>query len=172
MLIQDGLPAGKHKPELMALIEELFAFIGNDPLNDALQTKLNDTFGPETSKFAEMQRLLRIGIDEQWAAYVEIDGPDYKRGRLCSENSSTHEFVVESAKLRNVKGNYHRHPLGEINMIQPVDPDGKFCGFGKGWKVFAPDTSHFPTVTGGLVTFLFLLPKGKIEYRDRQKAGA
>lgn len=170
MIIQDGLPTGEHKPQLMALIEQLFVFIGDAPLDDALEARLNDTFGPETEKFAEMRRLLRIGIEEEWACYVEINGPDYRRGRLCSEESSTHEFAVESAKLRDVKGNYHRHPLGEINMIQPVDPTGKFCGSGAGWKVFAPDTSHFPTVTGGTVTFLFLLPKGQIEYRDRQRS--
>jgi 2-hydroxylaminobenzoate mutase len=79
---------------------------------------------------------------------------------------------VESARLRDVRGNYHRHPLGEINMIQPIDPEGAFCGSGAGWKVFAPDTSHYPTVTGGTVTFIFLLPKGQIEYRQKPDPGA
>jgi 2-hydroxylaminobenzoate mutase len=51
-------------------------------------------------------------------------------------------------------------------MIQPIDPEAAFCGSGAGWKVFAPDTSHYPTVTGGTVTFIFLLPKGQIEYRQ------
>ncbi|MFZ1813129.1 MAG: DUF4863 family protein [Rhizobiaceae bacterium] len=49
-------------------------------------------------------------------------------------------------------------------MIQPVDPTATFCGTGEGWKVFAPGTSHYPTVAGGLCTFIFLLPKGAIEY--------
>jgi len=65
-----------------------------------------------------------------------------------------------------VLGNYHRHPLGEINMIGPVDETGRFCGSGAGWKVFPPDSSHFPTVTGGAVTMLFFLPGGQIEYKD------
>ena len=161
------LPTGPHKAELMAALETLISFIGNDPLDARLEAKLNDRYGFQTEPFAEIQRLLRLGIDEGWACYDEIDGPDYCRGRLADTTAGVHQFAVESAKLKDVRGNYHRHPLGEINMVQPVDPEGKFCGFGAGWKVFGPDTSHFPTVTGGIVTFIFLLPKGQIEYRQK-----
>lgn len=166
MIDQTGLPSGASKPALVARLERLIAFIGDSPLDDALQTRLNDTFGPHTEDFQEMKRLLRTGIEEDWACYKVIDGDDYRRGRLGVAPESTHEFVIESAKLRNVKGNFHTHPLGEINMIQPVDPDGQFCGAGEGWKVFAPGTSHYPTVTGGTCTFIFLLPRGEIEYHD------
>jgi 2-hydroxylaminobenzoate mutase len=56
---------------------------------------------------------------------------------------------VESALLQDVKGQYHCHTLGEINMIVPLERDGQFCGHGAGWKVFPPMSEHFPTVTGG-----------------------
>lgn len=164
---EQGFPSGPHKPELMAAIAELIAFIGDDPLDAKLEARLNDRYGPSTERFLAIQRLIRIGIDEGWSCYEEIDGADYRRGRLGQDTSSIHEFTLESAMLKDVRGNYHRHPLGEINMIQPLDPEGQFCGSGAGWRVFAADTSHFPTVTGGRVTFLFLLPKGQIEYRDR-----
>jgi hypothetical protein len=164
---EQTFPTGPHKPALMAAVDELIAFIGDAPLDAGLEARLNDRYGPTTDRFLEIQRLIRVGIDEGWSCYAEIDGPQYRRGRLGQDKSSIHEFTLESAMLKDVRGNYHRHPLGEINMIQPVDPTGQFCGSGAGWRVFAPDTSHFPTVTGGLVTFLFLLPKGQIEYRDR-----
>jgi hypothetical protein len=164
MNAQNELPSGKHKPELMAALDDLVKFIGDRPLDAALEADLNDVFGPTTPKFLEMQRLLRIGIEEGWACYAQIDGPDYCRGRLLEKAEGAHEFAIESARLKDVKGNYHRHPLGEINMIQPIEPTGQFCGHGAGWKVFAPDTRHFPTVTGGAVTFIFLLPSGQIEY--------
>lgn len=166
MIDQDGLPTGPHKPELVARLEQLVAFIGDSPLDAVLEDRLNRHFGPQTPAFREMTRLLRIGIGEGWACYAEIGGTDYRRGRLGVAGDGVHDFVIESARLKDVKGNYHRHPLGEINMIQPVDPDGRFCGSGQGWKVFAPGTSHYPTVTGGACTFIFLLPKGEIEYRD------
>jgi 2-hydroxylaminobenzoate mutase len=162
---QDGLPTGKHKPALMTAVGALIAFIGDQPLDEELEARLNDHYGPTTGRFLEIQRLIRVGIEEGWAGYTQVDGPDYCRGRLANASPETRDFVLESARLRDVRGQYHRHPLGEINMIQPVDPAGKFCGHGAGWKVFAPDTSHYPTVTGGTVTFLFLLPKGLIEYK-------
>lgn len=166
MIQQDGLPTGTHKADLIRHLERLVAFIGTSPLDADLQTRLNREFGPQTEAFQEMKRLLRVGISEEWACYKIIGGDDYRRGRLGEVADGTHDFVIESAKLKDVKGNFHTHPLGEINMIQPLDPDAQFCGAGEGWKVFSPGTSHYPTVTGGACTFIFLLPKGAIEYHD------
>ena len=166
MIDVEGLPTGTNKPALISRLDELIAFIGARELDAELEAALNDEFGPHTTRFQEIKRLLRTGIEEKWACYAEIGGPDYRRGRLGVAPGSPHEFVIESARLKDVKGNYHLHPLGEINMIQPIDSEGRFCGSGEGWKVFAPGTSHYPTVTGGACTFVFLLPKGEIEYHD------
>lgn len=158
------LPTGAHKPELMAAIDRLLAFIGDRALDAVLEKDLNDQYGANTEGYAELLRLLRIGIDEGWACYAEIDGPDYRRGRIAKPSIETRGFSVESGMLKDVLGNYHRHPLGEINMIGPVDPTGRFCGHGAGWKVFEPNSQHYPTVSGGKVTMLFFLPGGQIEY--------
>ena len=160
------LPTGPHKPVLMAAVASLLGFIGNRPLDAELESDLNDVYGASTESYAELLRLLRIGIDEGWACYAEIDGPDYRRGRLAKPSAETHGFSVETGMLKDVLGNYHRHPRGEINMIGPVDPTGSFCGHGAGWKVFAPNSHHYPTVTGGKVTMLFFLPSGQIEYME------
>ncbi len=161
-----GLPTGPHKAALLDAVHALLAFIGERPLDAALEAQLNDHYGAQTGRYATLLRLLRQGIDEGWACYAEIDGPDYKRGRIAEASAQTRGFTVESGKLRNVLGNYHRHPRGEINMIGPVDPTGRFCGNGAGWKVFPPDSCHYPTVTGGTVTMLFFLPGGEIEYKN------
>ena len=158
------LPSGAQKPALMSAITRLLDFIGDQPLDDRLQAALNDHYGPETARYAELVALLEAGIDEGWACYAEITGPDYIRGRIAEPSAETRGFSVESAKLKDVVGNYHCHPRGEINMIAPVDATGKFCGHGAGWKVFAPGSRHYPTVTGGAVKFLFFLPNGEIEY--------
>jgi hypothetical protein len=161
----DALPTGPSKAALIKAVHELLDFVGGKPLNAELETQLNDRYGASTERFNTLLTLLRAGIDEGWACYAEIDGPDYRRGRIAQASDATHGFTVESGKLRNVKGNFHRHPRGEINMIAPVDPTGQFCGTGAGWRVFEPDSSHYPTVTGGTVTFLFFLPGGSIEYK-------
>lgn len=166
MLDDTGLPTGAHKPMLKTQLDRLIAFIGDSPLGSHLEARLNAEFGPDSESFQEMTRLVRLGFSEGWAFYEEIDGDTYRRGRLANSSDAPHEFAIESARLKDVKGNYHTHTLGEINMIQPVDTDARFCGAGMGWKVFAPGTSHYPTVTGGLCTFIFLLPKGAIEYHN------
>jgi 2-hydroxylaminobenzoate mutase len=160
------LPSGPTKPALLAAVQELLEFVGDKALNSDLETQLNERFGATTDRFANLLALLRRGIVEGWACYSEITGPDYRRGRIAEASDSTHGFTVESGRLRDVLGNYHRHPRGEINMIGPVDETGKFCGSGAGWRVFPPGSSHFPTVSGGTVTLLFFLPRGEIEYME------
>jgi 2-hydroxylaminobenzoate mutase len=161
-----ALHTGPHKPALLQAVHELLAFVGDQPLGLALEQRLNDHYGPTTDRYASLLTLLRHGIEEGWACYSEITGPDYRRGRIAEASAGTQGFTVEGGKLRNVLGNYHCHPRGEINMIGPVDPTGQFCGHGAGWKVFPPDSRHYPTVTGGTVTMLFFLPGGEIEYMD------
>ena len=164
------LPTGESKPALLSAVHRLLDFIGDRPLNGELEKSLNHHYGPTTERYGELLTLLRKGIDDGWACYSEITGPDYKRGRIADPSEATHGFSVESGKLRNVLGNYHCHPQGEINMIGPVDETGPFCGSGAGWKVFEPMSRHFPTVTGGTVTMLFFLPKGEIEYMEPPKS--
>jgi hypothetical protein len=164
MIHTSGLPSGPSKPDLLARLDEIIAFIGESELNSDLENRLNTIFGHESNVFKEIVKLLRKGTEEKWACYETIDGESYRRGPLGISGERPHEFFIQSACLNNVKGDYHKHPLGEINMIQPVDPGAEFCGSGAGWKVFAPGTSHYPTVTGGRCTFVFLLPKGEIIY--------
>jgi 2-hydroxylaminobenzoate mutase len=161
-----ALPKGPHKAAMLQAACEFLAFVGDQPLGPELESRLNDHYGPHTERYATLLTLLHEGIDEGWACYSEITGPDYRRGRIAEASPQTRGFTIESGRLRNVLGNYHRHPRGEINMIGPVDATGQFCGHGAGWKVFPPDSRHFPTVTGGTVTMLFFLPGGEIEYTD------
>lgn len=159
------LPNGPHKHELINTLKRVLDDIAGDPLSPALETKLNARYGVGTTDYATLSQLLLSGVEEGWAAYADIAGdPDYRRGRIQEPCDENHRISVESGLLRDVKGQYHRHTTGEINMIIPIDPDGKFCGQGAGWKVFAPMSEHFPTVTGGQVLIMYLLPEGRIEY--------
>jgi Domain of unknown function (DUF4863) len=72
---------------------------------------------------------------------------------------------VESGLLRDVRGQYHCHTRGEIDMIIPIDSGARFCGRGAGWMVYPPLSEHYPTVTGGEALILFFLPNGEIQYK-------
>ena len=67
-----------------------------------------------------------------------------------------------------LRGDYHGHPYGELNMVVPLDKGAELKGLqgwqGPGWT--APDSGsrHFPEVKGGALIALFYLPAGRISY--------
>jgi 2-hydroxylaminobenzoate mutase len=166
LLIEESamLPGGDHKQEFLDVVHRLCDAIRGMPLDPALHEYLNEHYGSQTVGYKTLSRLLKLGVEEQWAAYVEIEGPDYRRGRISEPVRETADMSVESGLLRDVKGQYHCHTNGEINMIIPLEPGANFCGTGAGWRVFPPLSEHFPTVQGKAL-MLFFLPGGKIEYK-------
>jgi len=158
------LPQGPHKEELLQWVRRLCDDMRSRPLDEELEAHLNDHYGVGTQAYEEMCRLLKLGVEEGWAGYVEIDGAAYRRGRIAEPGHQTAEMSVESGLLRDVKGQYHCHTRGEINMIIPLEPDAQFCEHGAGWRVFAPMSEHFPTVKGWAL-MMYFLPGGEIEYR-------
>jgi 2-hydroxylaminobenzoate mutase len=158
------LPSGPHKAELIQLLRSLFDDIRAMPLDAALEARLNSKYGDGTESYARLARLLKLGVEEGWAAYADIEGTDYRRGRIAEPSHETSNMSVESGLLRNVKGQYHCHTNGEINMIIPLEEGAQFCGHGAGWRVFPPMSEHFPTVTGRAL-MMYFLPGGEIEYR-------
>jgi 2-hydroxylaminobenzoate mutase len=149
---------------MLQVLRRLCDDIRTRELDADLETHLNRQFGVGTESYAQLTRLLKLGVEEGWAAYVEIEGADYRRGRIAEPSHETAEMSVESGLLRDVKGQYHCHTNGEINMIIPLDEGAQFCGHGAGWRVFAPLSEHFPTVTGKAL-IMYFLRGGKIEYR-------
>jgi 2-hydroxylaminobenzoate mutase len=136
------------------------------PLDADLHTYLNAHYGTQTVGYKTLSRLLKLGVEEQWAAYVEIEGPDYRRGRISEPARETADMSVESGLLRDVKGQYHCHTNGEINMIISLEPGANFCGTGAGWRVFPPLSEHFPTVQGrALMLFSCWVGESNIKHR-------
>jgi hypothetical protein len=71
---------------------------------------------------------------------------------------------VDVVDMTDVAGPHHTHPLGEIDLIMPIDAEARFDGQGAGWLVCPPGSAHPPTVTGGRALVLYLLPEGRIEF--------
>ncbi|MBR7964572.1 DUF4863 family protein [Burkholderia vietnamiensis] len=157
------LPSGPHKAELLTLLGTLCNNIRALPLDAALEARLNDRYGASTHAYAQLVKLLKLGVEEGWVAYTEVEGNDYRRGRIAESSSDTSNLSVESGLLRDVKGQFHCHTRGEINMIIPLSEGAQFCGHGAGWRVFPPMSEHFPTVTGKAL-MMYFLPGGEIDY--------
>ncbi|MGY4326952.1 hypothetical protein ACVWWG_001369 [Bradyrhizobium sp. LB7.2] len=74
-----------------------------------------------------------------------------------------------------LRGQYHGHPYGEINLVVPLDAGAELKGLqgwqGPGWTAPEPGSRHFPEVRGGAVIALFYLPAGRISYDFEAPAG-
>jgi len=136
--------------------------IAGKAIDGDLQSFLDESFPPGGEAFDDLAELCRQGIDEGWLCDSEHGGIKY--GRIIEQGPDTSGFSVDVVLMDDLRGPYHGHPNGEIDMIIPESADARFDGKGQGWMVYAPDTEHYPTVTDGKAIVLYLLPGGAIDF--------
>ncbi|WP_027531720.1 DUF4863 family protein [Bradyrhizobium sp. WSM3983] len=143
---------------------------------------LNDEYGEESELYQELSRLIKIGVAEGWAANQELEGPNYRRSRILEPVPETFQFSITAVYMNSkdarrfkdederdvLRGQYHGHPYGELNLVVPLDKGAQLKGLqrwqGPGWTAPDPGSRHFPEVRGGAVIALFYLPAGRISY--------
>lgn len=84
-------------------------------------------------------------------------------GRVSKASEQSLQFSIDVVVM-NGPGPLHRHPKGEINFAIRLDGEPRFDGQPAGWIVFPPNSQHVPTVRGGTMLIVYLLPDGKIEF--------
>jgi Domain of unknown function (DUF4863) len=151
-----------------SLIAEVTAAIAGRPLDRTLAEDLNKRFPAEGETFKALTRACEAGIAEGWLCENEHGGIKY--GRPVKPGPATKGFSVDVVRMNDLKGPFHRHPNGEIDMIMPVGGNAKFDGHGAGWWVYGPDSAHYPTVTGGDALVLYLLPDGAIDFKAKPQS--
>ncbi|CAG2139999.1 DUF4863 family protein [Ralstonia mannitolilytica] len=78
--------------------------------------------------YKNLARPIKLGVEEGWAANVEIAGPKYRRARLVSPGEETLFFSVTAVLMNSTgntqgnpegafRGDYHSHPYGEFNLV-------------------------------------------------------
>jgi uncharacterized protein DUF4863 len=171
-----GSRDGKEAPVTSAaeLIDRSIPFleeIKNRTAGEELETWLNTTYGPDSVLYKDLARMITDGVRAGWAASIEVDGPNYRRGRIASPSERLNYFSVTAVYMNSVepyRGQYHQHPYGELNVVVPLDPDARLIGprgwSGAGWTAPGPGSHHYPEVKGGALIALFYLPAGRISY--------
>jgi hypothetical protein len=155
-------PSVSNRQRFNTLLAQITEFIGDRPLNEALEAQLNRAFpfsGPEVAGIVEC---CRTGISEGWMCSREAGGIRF--GRVIKAEPATRGFSVDVVDMQPIAGPHHRHPQGEIDLIMPLQPGARFDGHDAGWMVYGPGSSHSPTVTHGRALVLYLLPQGAIEF--------
>ena len=151
------------KEDFRAQIAAITKAIAGRPLDGDLGDYLNDGFGASSDAFQAIETACRAAVAEGWMCDQEAGGVKY--GRVFAAGPQTDGFSVDVVQMADVKGPYHGHPNGEIDMIMPTEPSAQFDGMGAGWLVYGPGTAHYPTVGGGEALVLYLLPDGAIDFK-------
>jgi Domain of unknown function (DUF4863) len=143
---------------------------------------LNEKYGENSELYRDLSRLIKTGVAEGWAANQEVDGPNYRRSRIVEPSPETFQFSITAVYMNSkdpqrfkdeddseiLRGQYHGHPYGEINLVVPLDEGAQLKGLqgwqGPGWTAPDPGSRHYPEVRGGAVIALFYLPAGRISY--------
>ncbi|KAF0966352.1 MULTISPECIES: DUF4863 family protein [unclassified Rhodococcus (in: high G+C Gram-positive bacteria)] len=157
-----------------ALIDRSIPFLDevkNRTAGGELEGWLNTNYGPGTELYDDLARMITEGVNDGWAANVELDGPKYRRSRIASPTEELHYFSVTAVYMNSIsryRGQYHQHPYGELNLVVPLDPGAELAGprgwCGAGWTAPGPGSHHYPEVRGGALIALFYLPAGRISY--------
>jgi len=83
-------------------------------------------------------------------------------GRVSKATPESLDFTIDIVQM-NGAGPRHRHPQGEVNFCIATEGSPTFDGQAPGWVVFPPDSVHVPTVQGGMMLIVYLLPQGAME---------
>lgn len=123
----------------------------------ALCAKL-DPEGETASALREtLRRLLKEG------AIASRGELPVRWGRVAKASEESRGFSIDVV-LMNGAGPEHRHPAGEVNYCIALEGNPTFDGAPPGWVVKPPDSTHVPTVEGGTMLIVYLLPEGAIEF--------
>lgn len=98
-----------------------------------LETRLNTQYGPGTPIYEDLCTYIREGVekDEGWVATDAVDGPKYRRSRICQPSAETRFFSITTVYMESEKvyaGQYHQHPYGEINCVVQIDKTAELKG--------------------------------------------
>jgi len=121
-------------------------------------TRRLDPEGPDGQ--AVTQALQALLAAEKIATRGELP---VRWGRVSKASPETGDFSIDVVHM-NGAGPKHTHGRGEINFCVALSGEPTFDGHGPGWVVLPPESTHVPTVAGGEMLIVYLLPGGVVEF--------
>lgn len=150
---------GTDAADLLPLLEFAAALDLDQPA--AAQASLEEAF-PTGGAFVQgLRAAMEAGVADGTLCHLGEDPVRYSRMFKADEDS---RGLSADAVLMSAPGPRHRHPNGEVDLCFALDGEPQFDGNPPGWTVYAPGSEHVPTVRGGTMLILYLLPQGAIEF--------
>ncbi|MDP6962991.1 MAG: DUF4863 family protein [Planctomycetota bacterium] len=144
-------------------IRELLEFVAQLDLSDAksAKEKLDAAFPFESDKVQQWGAMMREAVDN--GTMCNHGEAPMQFSRIFKNSAETCDLSAD-AVLMNGAGPNHIHPQGEVDLCFAVDGEPRFDGNEPGWTVYAAGSQHIPTVKGGTMLILYLLPNGAFEF--------
>lgn len=143
-------------------LAKLTAQLVGRPLDADLDSWLNVEHGVGSSTYEQLKLSCQTGVAEGWLC--EREGGGIRYGRIFKATPDLHGFSVDVVDMQDIAGPHHAHPLGEIDLVMPLEGDALFDNRPAGWVVYPAGSAHRPTVSQGRALVLYLLPEGRIEF--------
>src|SRR5215475_7911816 len=67
----------------------------------AMEKWLNEKYGADSDLYRDLARLIKLGVQEGWAANQEIDGPNYRRSRILEPSPETFYFSITAVYMNS-----------------------------------------------------------------------
>lgn len=144
-------------------LQPMLDFCAKLDLSDpsAAEQALENAFPFSGEPVQGVAEAMRAGVADGSICHMGEDPVRYSR--VLKPSDQTHGFSAD-AVLMTAPGPRHRHPQGEIDLCFAEDGAPTFDGNAPGWTVYPPDSTHVPSVRGGKMLILYLLPGGEIEF--------
>ncbi|MEZ6014148.1 MAG: DUF4863 family protein [Planctomycetota bacterium] len=127
----------------------------------AARAELERRLSPGSPEAAALNRALIALLDEGKVA--DRGAPPVRWSRVAKSTEATEHFSIDVVDMTG-PGPQHRHPNGEVNWCIALEGTPTFDGQPAGWVVEPPNSEHVPTVAGGRMLIVYLLPAGAIEF--------
>lgn len=110
----------------------------------------------------ELEADLKEAHAAGWLTPKEAGGVRF--GRLSRAEAATRGFSVDVVDMAGPAPGAHTHLRGELDLCFALEGRPRFDGREPGWVVYPPGSRHVPTVTGGRMLIVYLLPEGAIQF--------
>ena len=127
----------------------------------AARSELTRRLAPDSPEAARLNEALEALLAQ--GRIADRGELPVKWGRVSKATPESRDFSIDVV-LMNGAGPRHRHPLGEVNWCIAVEGAPTFMQQAPGWVVEPPDSEHVPTVAGGTMLIVYLLPQGQMEF--------
>jgi len=129
---------------------------------DAAEAELERRFDPSGDAARELNAALSALLEA--GRIAERGEPPVRFGRVSKACEETEGYSIDVVHMSG-PGPRHRHPLGEIDYCVALSGEPTFDGRPPGWVVLPSGSTHVPTVAGGEMLIVYLLPEGAIEFQ-------